>query len=132
MALIYFAYKVLTFQFCEIFCMNGNKSSLLSSPQILGNYFARRKILAETFELSVSAKFPLSWIPPKVRACKKEDKHISQDLAVSMFFYLTGQFLNSSPPCSAEPRLTRTLRPRLSKMTRDILRMLLVMKRKLN
>ena len=86
MALIYFAYKVLTFQFCEIFCMNGNKSSLLSSPQILGNYFARRKILAETFELSVSAKFPLSWIPPKVRACKNEDKHISQDLAVSVIF----------------------------------------------
>ena len=80
MALIYFAYKVLTFQFCEIFCMNGNKSSLFSSPQILGNYFARRKILAETFELSVSAKFPLSWILPKVRACKNKDKQISQDL----------------------------------------------------
>ena len=61
--------------------MNGNKSSLFSSPQILGNYFARRKILAETFELSVSAKFPLSWILPKVRACKDKDKQISQDLS---------------------------------------------------
>ena len=80
MALIYFAYKVLTFQFCEIFCMNGNKSSLFSSPLILGNYFARRKIPAETFELSVSAKFPLSWILPKVRACKDKDKQISQNL----------------------------------------------------
>ena len=70
MALIYFAYKVLTFQFCEIFCMNGNKSSLFSSPRILGNYFALRKIQAATSELSVSAKFPLSWILPTVRACK--------------------------------------------------------------
>ena len=78
MALIYFAYKVLTFQFCEIFCMNGNKSSLFSSPRILENYFARRKILAETFELSVSAKFPLSWILPKVRACRDKDKQITR------------------------------------------------------
>ena len=121
MALIYFAYKVLTFQFWEIFCMNGNKSSLFFSPQILGNYFALRKIPAATSELSVSAKFPLSWILPKVRACKIK---IKTNLARSrkfQYFYLTGQFLNSSPPCSAEPRHTR----RLSKMTRGILRMLL-------
>ena len=117
-SLIYFANKLLTFRYApENIFMNEIDIFFPHSPQTLKNCCGRRKTPVDFFGPLAWAKFLLWWLQPKDLVCKMLWYYLRQQNWSST--YLTGQFLNSSPPCSARMTLRKTLI--LSKITWNIL-----------
>ena len=111
--MIYFPGGVLTFQFWEIFAMIMNPCNKSpNSPQIWRSCFWERKILVEVSALLVLAIFLLLFDQPMGLVWNVSPLNVTFYLCTGhpkitlylenlILIYLTGQFLNSSPPCSA-------------------------------